>query len=76
MNGEIIVAILSLVGTLVGAFGGIVTANKLVSYRLERLEEKVEKHNQVVERVFVLEGQMSETQHEVQDLKAYHKPTN
>lgn len=74
MDSAIIVALLSLLGTLVGTFGGIVTANKLVTYRLEKLEEKVNKHNNVIERTFVLEGQMTEIQHDIKDLKAYHRP--
>lgn len=51
----IIVAVISLVGTLGGSFGGILVANKLTNYRVEQLEKKVEKHNQVVERVYHLE---------------------
>lgn len=74
MDSAIVVALLSLLGTLVGTFGGIVTANKLVTYRLEKLEEKVNKHNNVIERTFVLEGQMTEIQHDIKDLKAYHRP--
>ena len=56
MNEAIIVAMLSLVGTLIGSFGGILAANKLTNYRIKKLEEKVEKHNQVVERVQRLES--------------------
>lgn len=51
----IIVAILSLVGTLAGTFGGILTSNRLTGYRIEQLEKKVEKHNSVIERVQILE---------------------
>ena len=55
MSEAVIVAILSLVGTLAGSLFGILAANKLVVYRIEQLEKKVEKHNQVVERVYNLE---------------------
>ena len=51
----IIVAGLSLVGTLAGTFGGILTSNRLTGYRIEQLEKQVEKHNSVVERVQILE---------------------
>lgn len=74
MTETIISAILSLVGTLAGTFGGILVSAKLITYRIEQLEKKVEKHNSVVERTFVIEGQIKELQHEVQDLKEYHKP--
>lgn len=56
MTAEIIVAILALVGTVVGSFGGIMAANKLSVYRIEQLEKKVDKHNTVIERVTVLEN--------------------
>ena len=69
MSDTIIVAILSLVGTLLGTLAGIIASSKLTSFRLEQLEKKVEKHNSVVERTFVLEGQMKEVQHEIVDLK-------
>lgn len=69
----IIVALLSLVGTLAGTFAGIVKANELVAYRLEQLEKKVNLHNQVIERTFKLEGQVTELQHDVRDLKSCKK---
>ena len=55
MSETIIVALLSLVGTLIGSLCGILAANKLVVYRIEQLEKKVEKHNNVIERVYNLE---------------------
>ena len=55
MSETIIVGILSLIGTLVGSLSGILAANKLVVYRIAQLEKKVEKHNNVLERVYVLE---------------------
>ena len=42
--------------------------------KVDKLDQKVDKHNQVIERTFVLEGQMRECQHDIKDLKAYHKP--
>lgn len=51
MTDVVVVAILSLIGTLIGSF----SAGKLVTYRIEQLEKKVEKHNDVVERFAVLE---------------------
>ena len=74
MSETIIVGLLSLIGTLAGTFGGIVTANKLTTYRIERLEEKVNKHNNIIERTFKLEGRMNEAEHDIKDLKGYHKP--
>lgn len=74
MTDAVVTSILSLVGTLVGTFGGILVASKLTNYRIEQLEKKVEKHNSVVERTYKIEGKVTELQHEVADLKEYHKP--
>lgn len=55
MNETLAVGLLSLAGTLAGSLAGILTANKLTLYRVEQLEKKVDKHNQVQERVAVQE---------------------
>lgn len=73
MSEVIIVAILSLVGTLVGSLAGIMTANKLVIYRIEQLEKKVEKHNNVIERVYILEKNEAVIEEELEHLKDYHR---
>ena len=44
-------------------------SNKLTAYRLEQLERKVAAHNSLVERTYKLEGQMTEVQHDIRDLK-------
>lgn len=72
---QIIVALLGFAGTLAGSLLGVLTAQKLTQYRLEQLEEKVSKHNSLIERTFKLEGQMAECQHDIKDLKAYHRGT-
>lgn len=61
--------IVSLIGTLVGSLSGILVSNRLTTYRIGQLEEKVNKHNQVVERTYKLEGQMLEVQHDIRDIK-------
>ena len=55
IDPTLIVLFLSVLGTLVGSLAGVITANKLTSYRIEQLEKKVEKHNNIVERTYVLE---------------------
>lgn len=55
MQPEIIVGILSLIGTLFGSLFGILAANKLTLYRIEQLEHKVDKHNSIIERFALLE---------------------
>jgi hypothetical protein len=59
----IIVGVLSLIGTLAGSYGGM----RLMSYRLEQLEKKVEKHNNYAERVPILEEQMKVANHRISD---------
>lgn len=72
MHDSIIVAILSLVGTLIGTLGGILTSNKLTTYRIQELEKKVEKHNKVIERVYNLEKHGAVIDEEIEQLKNYH----
>ncbi len=52
--GNVIVAFMSLVGTLIGSYSGM----RLMSYRIEQLEKKVDKHNHFAERMPVLEEQI------------------
>lgn len=65
MPDTIVVAILSLIGTLAGSFGG----TRLMVYRLEQLEKKVEKHNSIVERTFLLEEKVKVANHRIEDLE-------
>ena len=69
MTETVIVAILSLVGTLIGSLFGILTANKLTNYRIEQLEKKVEKHNSIIERVYKLEKEEAVIETEIEDIK-------
>ncbi len=55
MSDTVIVALIGLLGSGAGAFGGILVSSKLTQYRLEQLEKKVEVHNQVIDRVYKLE---------------------
>ena len=69
MNEAVIVAILSLIGTLAGSIvTGFVTNSKTL-YRIEQLEHKVEKHNNVVERMAVAENILKSQQHQIDELK-------
>ena len=74
MSEAILVAVISGVCTLLGSLGGVMATSSLTSYRLKRLEDEVGKHNKVIERTFRLEGRMDEVEHEVHDLKEYHRP--
>lgn len=65
MDNTIIIALISFAGTLMGTFGGIITSNKLTNYRIAELEKKVEKHNKVVERVYILEKDKAVIEEEI-----------
>lgn len=68
MSPEIAVAICSLIGTLVGSLAGILTANKLTTYRIEQLEEKVKKHNNLVERMVAVEQSTKSAHHRIDEI--------
>ena len=55
MQGEFLTGIFSLIASLVGTFGGIVTSTKLTNYQINELKKRVDKHNNVIERTFKLE---------------------
>lgn len=59
MPAEVITAALSLVGTLVGTLGGIALSSNLTNYRIEQLEKKVEKHNNLITRTYKLEQEFA-----------------
>ena len=80
MNDTVIVAILSLVGTLAGAYIANRKSTALVIYRLEQLEDKVNKHNNVIARTFKLEEQealleerIKVANHRIDDLEKFHR---
>lgn len=54
-------------------FAGTYLSNRkqtaIVAYRIEELEKRVNKHNNLVERMYKAEGQITELQHDMSDLK-------
>ena len=76
MDSSIISALIALAGSLLGTLGGIMVSNKLTAYRLEQLEKKVDKHNNVLERVALMEQnektiwrRVDELRNEVHEMK-------
>lgn len=65
MVSEIIIAVCSLLGTAAGSFGGM----RLMSYRIEQLEHKVDKHNNFAERIPVIEEKIAVANHRIDDLE-------
>ena len=69
MPTEIVVSLLSLAGTAIGAFGGIVVSAKLTNYRLAQLEKRVSEHNNFARRMPVVEEQIKVINHRIDDLE-------
>ena len=69
MQPEIIVALLSMLGTLAGSVIGVMTANKLTTYRIDQLEKKVEKHNNLVERMALVEASTKSAHHRLDEMR-------
>lgn len=69
MHDTLITAAMSLLGTLLGTLSGITAGSKLTAYRLQQLEEKVNRHNSLIERTFRLEGRMDAAEQQLNDLK-------
>lgn len=65
MKSEIAVALLSLVGTFIGTMGGILATQKLVTYRIGKLEEKVDKHNNLIDRMYKIETRVTLIEDEI-----------
>lgn len=76
MSDQVILAALSFAGTLLGSLAGIFAASRLSNYRIEQLEKKVDKHNNLIERVYlierheaVIENKLKNANHRISDLE-------
>jgi len=69
MDSGVLVAVVSGLFTMVRSFAGVLASQNLTAFRLQKLEEKVEKHNQVVERTALLEEKMKVANHRLDDLE-------
>ncbi len=69
MTSEVTVAILALIGTLAGTFGGILTSARLSNYRIEQLEKKVDRHNGLIERMVAVENSLKSAHKRIDELR-------
>lgn len=69
MTPEIIVAVIGLAGSGIGAFTGILISAKLINFRIEQLEKKVDRHNSVINRTYVLEEQVKSINNDIEEIK-------
>lgn len=72
MTNEVLIALLALFGTLVGSGSGILISNKLVNYRIEQLEKKIDKYSdnqdKITERLVVVEQSTKSAHHRIDDV--------
>lgn len=80
VTSDVLISLLSIFGSFLATFAGILVNSKLVNFRIEQLEKKVEKHNQVIDRVYKLEQsdaveneEIKVINHRIADLEQYHK---
>ena len=69
IQANIIIAVCGCIGSIIGSFGGF----RLISYRVEQLEKKVDKHNNFAERLPVVEEQIKVINHRLEDVEEYEK---
>ena len=69
MSTEVVVALLSLVGTALGTGGGLIASARLTNYKIGQLEKKVDKHNNFAERIPVLEEKIKGIDRRLDDLE-------
>lgn len=70
---DIIVALIALVGTMLGSMGGILASSKLTNYRIQQLENKVDKHNGFAEKIPVMKTEINDLKTRVEHLEEYHQ---
>lgn len=63
--GTVVVGVLSLIGTIIGSYSGM----KLMSYRIEQLERKVDKYAAITEKIPIIEEQIKTITHRLDDLE-------
>lgn len=76
VDTNVIIAIISLFGTLAGSLGGILISAKLTNYRLQQLESKVDKHNGFAEKIPLLQLRMDNFDEKLKELKVFYDEKN
>lgn len=76
MTAEIIIALISAAGTFAGAFLGVIRSANVTQYRLKQLENKVDKHNCLIERVYILESESKIQHHDIEELQKNEQERN
>ena len=69
MEPTVMAALIGAVGSALGAGLGVLASAKLTTYRLQKLEDEVRKHNDFARRMPVLEEQIKVANHRIADLE-------
>ena len=69
MSTEIIVSVISLLGTIMGSLGGILVSSRLTTYRIQKLEERVANHNNLIERMYKVEDSVKSAHRRIDELR-------
>lgn len=79
MSNELIIAILSCLGTIAGSITGILVSNRLSNYRIEQLEKKIDKYannmDEIKERLVIVEQSAKSAHHRLDDIAQQLKIT-
>ena len=70
MSDTVVVAFIGLGGSALGSFIGVLVNTKLTNYRLEQLEKKQDKYNNIIQRTYILEGKVAENSHDIAEIKS------
>lgn len=69
MTPEVLHALINAASVILSGLIAAIVSNKLMAYRIEQLEKKVDKHNSVIDRTYHLEAQVEVLENEVENLK-------
>ncbi len=69
IDSTVIVGLFSFAASVIGTFGGILVSSKLTNYRLEQLENKVQQHNKLIERMYKVEDSAKSAHHRIDELR-------
>lgn len=69
MTPEVLHALINAIAVIVSGLISAIVSNKLMAYRIDQLEKKVDKHNSVIDRTYHLEAQVEVIENEIDNLK-------
>lgn len=69
MNPEVLHALISAISVVLSGLISAIVSNRLMKYRIEQLEKKVDKHNSIIDRTYHLEAQVEVIENEIDNLK-------